>query len=156
VTLRDRKFPLSSAKLMNQFDGDDDASMAVNNTSAFNFRAVAGGGRISQHSFGVAIDLNPLINPYIRRSGKGTVVEPPAGRAYLNRRNVRPGMVETMIGPGKAETVVDLFAHHSFAGWGGYWRNPVDYQHFQLGRSFTAQLVRMPYNDAKAAFERHV
>lgn len=146
VALRDRKFPIQSARLMNHFNGDDDASMAVNNTSAFNFRQVAGGGGISLHSYGVAIDLNPLQNPYVMRGARGLTFAPAAGKEYLNRRNLRPGM---------AEPVVEIFARHGLVEWGGHWRSP-DYQHFQLSRAVTAQLVRLSPRDGASLFERYV
>src|SRR3981081_3065624 len=69
VALRARGFPIASVKLMDHFNGDDDASMAQNNTSAFNVRPVAGTGSISLHAYGVAIDLNPIQNPFITRPG---------------------------------------------------------------------------------------
>jgi hypothetical protein len=146
VTLRSRKFPIASARLMNDYNGDDDASMAHNNTSAFNVRRVAGSTAISLHSFGVAIDLNPIQNPYIRRTVAGVNVSPPAGAEYVNRKKLRPGM---------AETVRDAFAHHGLVEWGGVWASP-DYQHFQVGRRLAGQLVRLPYAKAHAVFENHV
>jgi len=143
IELRQRGFPLTSAKLMNEFDGDDDASMDRNNTSAFNDRAVAGGTAISMHAFGLAIDLNPVQNPYVR----GAQVDPKAGAAWLDRKKARPGM---------AESVVDVFAHHGFVVWGGEWASSRDYQHFQVSRAFAAALTRVSPAQAHALFERHV
>jgi hypothetical protein len=147
VTLRRRQFPIASARLMNRYDGDDDASMARNNTSAFNVRRVAGSTSISLHAYGVAIDLNPVQNPYIGRPASGTSVSPPAGADYVRRQNRRPGM---------AEAVVDVFADHGLVQWGGYWNNPIDYQHFQVDRQLARQLVRLPASSAEVTFERHV
>jgi hypothetical protein len=147
VALRSRAFPLASAHLMNRYGGNDDASMARNNTSAFNVRRVEGTNTMSLHSYGVAIDLNPIQNPYVERSPRGIEVSPPAGSGYVSRQNRRPGM---------AEAVIDLFAHHGFAQWGGYWPRGIDYQHFQVGRGLAGQLVRLPYPKARAAFEQHV
>jgi hypothetical protein len=53
-----------------------------------------------------------------------------------------------------AEPVVDLFAEHGFVEWGGYWRNPIDYQHVQVGRKLAARLARLPAAEARALFER--
>jgi hypothetical protein len=145
VALRARGFPIASVKLMDHFNGDDDASMAQNNTSAFNVRPVAGTGSISLHAYGVAIDLNPIQNPFITRPGGKLKVDPPAGADFVSRRNLRPGM---------AEPVVDLFAEHGFVEWGGYWRNPIDYQHVQVGRKLAARLARLPAAEARALFER--
>jgi D-alanyl-D-alanine carboxypeptidase len=147
VALRGRAFPIASARLMNRYRGSDDASMAVNNTSAFNVRRVEGSNAMSLHAYGVAIDLNPIQNPYVERRARGLEIAPPAGSAYLGRQNRRPGM---------AETVVDLFAHHGFAQWGGYWPRGIDYQHFQVGRRLAGVLVSLPYPKARAAFEQHV
>lgn len=147
VALRSRAFPIASAKLMNHYRGNDDASMAVNNTSAFNVRRVEGSKAMSLHAYGVAIDLNPIQNPYVERSARGGTIDPPAGKSYLRRQDRRPGM---------AEAVVEVFAHHGFAQWGGYWPRGIDYQHFQVGRRLAAQLVTLPHPKARALFEQHV
>jgi D-alanyl-D-alanine carboxypeptidase len=137
-------FPIQQAQLLNQYDGDDDASMADNNTSAFNDRVVAGGSSISVHAYGLAIDLNPIQNPFLQRQHGALHVSPKAGESYLDRANVRPGM---------AEAVVDLFAENGFLIWGGDWKNPIDYQHFQVGRDVARRLVESPSASAKAMFE---
>ncbi len=147
AALRERKFPVASAKLMNQYNGNDDASMADNNTSAFNVRAVEATGAISMHAYGLAIDLNPVQNPYVLRMISGRLqVEPRAGAAYLTRKNQRPGM---------AEAVIDVFAEHGLLVWGGYWNSP-DYQHFQVSRSMAGQLARLSPAAARALFERRL
>jgi hypothetical protein len=146
AALRSRAFPIASAKLMNHYRGSDDASMAANNTSAFNVRRVEGSNSISLHAYGVAIDLNPIQNPYLERGARG-VVDPPAGKSYLRRQDQRPGM---------AEAVIEVFAHHGFAQWGGYWPRGIDYQHFQVGRRLAGQLVALPYPKARVLFEQHV
>ena len=68
--LYEARFPLQRMELVSEYGGDDEKSMAANNTSGFNCRTVAGTTRWSQHSFGAAIDLNPVQNPYVtgRRS----------------------------------------------------------------------------------------
>jgi hypothetical protein len=147
IALHSRTFPIASAKLMNAFEGDDDASMDHNNTSAFNVRPVPGSRSISLHAYALAIDLNPLQNPYLRRAGGGVVVSPKAGTAYLRRRPIRPGM---------AEPIVDIFANEGFTIWGGRWQQSTDYQHFQVGRPFAQRLARASSVDAQAMFERHV
>jgi hypothetical protein len=146
-TLRDRHFPIAKARLMNAYRGDDDASMDQDNTSAFNVRQIAGGGGLSLHAYGVAIDLNPIENPYIRRSGRGATVSPKAGAAYIRRTPARPGM---------SEEVIDVFADHGLTVWGGYWQNPTDYQHFQVSRGLAERLVRLSAADARALFETFV
>jgi hypothetical protein len=106
-------------ELVDVYGGDDDRSMEANNTSAFNCRRVTGGTSFSQHSYGTAIDLNPLPNPYVR----GDTVLPPAGRAYLDRTDVRQGMI---VDPGP---VVGAFAVIGWE-WGGNFTALKDYQHF--------------------------
>ena len=83
------RFPIYRMRLVDDYRGSDDASMAANNTSAFNCRRTSGGTAWSQHSYGRAIDINPVQNPYVA----GGVVEPPAGKAYVTRSPLRKGMV---------------------------------------------------------------
>lgn len=117
-SLFDQGFPIAEMRRIDHWDGDDDRSMEANNSSAFNCRYVAGTKRWSEHSFGTAIDINPKQNPYVR----GDLVAPPQGRAFLDRDDVRPGMLV----PGPA---VDAFKSIGW-GWGGDWRSAKDYQHF--------------------------
>ena len=90
VALRSRAFPIASARLMNHYHGNDDASMARNNTSAFNVRRVEGTNSMSLHAYGVAIDLNPIQNPYVERGARGIEVSPPAGSGYVGRQDPPP------------------------------------------------------------------
>jgi poly-gamma-glutamate synthesis protein (capsule biosynthesis protein) len=112
-------FPIARMEPIDVFGGNDDASMAANNTSCFNFRNVAGTETLSKHAFGVAIDINPLHNPMII----GDAIHPPAGAAYTDRAVLRPGMI---VRPGP---VVDLFDAHGWE-WGGDWAPMKDYHHF--------------------------
>ena len=93
--------------------------MAANNTSAFNCRPTTGGSSWSEHSFGTAIDVNPLVNPYVR----GAIVLPPEGAAYSDRSLDVSGMIHS------GDKVVEAFAAHGWV-WGGTWSSPKDYQHF--------------------------
>jgi D-alanyl-D-alanine carboxypeptidase-like protein len=146
-SLLDRRFPIAKARLMNYYDGDDDAADVDNNTSSFNDRVVAGTNTLSLHAYGAAIDLNPVQNPFVRVTGGKREASPPDGTQYLDRKVVRPGM---------AESVIELFADNGFSIWGGDWRDPIDYQHFQVSRALAEQLARVPAADAKAIFEKHV
>ena len=94
--------------------------MAANNSSAFNFRTIAGTNTISRHGFGMAIDINPIQNPYVR----GNNVLPEAGRAYLNRNDVRPGMIV------RGGPVYEAFISRGWI-WGGNWNSLQDYHHFE-------------------------
>ena len=113
-------FPIERMELIDVYDGDDDRSMAANNTSAFNCREVAWRpGVWSNHAYGTAIDVNPLINPYVA----GDVVLPPEGRPFADRSTTARGGVY----PGDA--VVEAFADIGW-GWGGDWSKAKDWQHF--------------------------
>ena len=79
------RFPITQARPVDDFGGDDDASMAADNSSAFNCRVVAGTTTWSQHAYGRAVDLNPVRNPYVRGSHHR-----PAGRGRLHRPQRRP------------------------------------------------------------------
>jgi|HubBroStandDraft_6_1064221.scaffolds.fasta_scaffold80343_2 hypothetical protein len=146
-TLRRRQFPIAKARSMDLYNGDDEASMSDNNTSAFNDRAIAGGGRISIHAFGLAIDINPIQNPYVRRTDRVLSFSPKAGIAYVDRTNLRPGM---------AEAIIDVFSDHGFNIWGGDWHNPKDYQHFQVSRDLAYQLARASSSVAASLFEHEL
>jgi hypothetical protein len=122
--LHAQEFPIARMEPIDAFGGDDDASMAANNTSGFNFRNVAGTEVLSDHAFGMAVDINPLMNPMI----VGTDVFPPAGAAYLDRGALRSGMI---VRPGP---VVELFQARGWE-WGGDWSHPKDYHHFTRRRS---------------------
>jgi hypothetical protein len=112
-------FPIDRMEPVDVYDGDDDLSMAANNTSAFNCRAVTGGSRWSEHSYGMAIDVNPLVNPYVT----GGIVLPPEGAEFADRSLDTQGMIHD------GDVVVTAFGDHGWH-WGGYWSSPKDYQHF--------------------------
>src|SRR5205085_7151357 len=58
------RFPIAKARPMEHYEGNDQSSMADNNTSAFNDRKITNGEASSLHAFGLAIDINPVQNPY--------------------------------------------------------------------------------------------
>jgi hypothetical protein len=119
--LHARKFPIERMEPVEAYGGSDDRSMEANNTSGFNCRDVTGQvGKFSNHSWGRAIDLNPLTNPYV----KGTKVLPEAGRAYLDRTKAYRGGITS------EGFVVELFKKHGWT-WGGDWKDRQDYQHFE-------------------------
>jgi hypothetical protein len=150
TTLRDIHFPIAKARLMDHYEGNDEASMADNNTSALNDRMITEGAAISLHAYGLAIDLNPIQNPYVVRSGGTLTFAPPAGAEYANRLNERPWKD---FRPGMAEAVVDVFADNGFLIWGGYWYTPIDYQHFQVGRKMAERLARATPAEAEVIFD---
>jgi hypothetical protein len=118
------RFPIERMEPVDAYGADDDRSMAANNTSAFNCRRVTDNPRRwSRHAYGRAIDINPVQNPYVvsRRD-----VRPPAGRAYTDRSDVRPGMIV------RGDAVVRAFAAVGWS-WGGNFRSAHDPQHFADG-----------------------
>lgn len=149
------KFPLAKACRMEKYNGDDEASLADNNTAGFQHREITGGGPISLYAYGLAIDINPHQNPYISlqenmnvKQGFAKVI-PAEGLNYINRKNVRPGMAEI-------EGVVDIFKKHGFTIWGGQWNTPIDWQHFQTSRAMAQLLAVMLPADAEQLFEMYV
>ena len=152
VELYEKRFPIAKMELITVYGGDDDASMADNNTSAHNYRKVAGSARLSLHAYGTAIDINPVQNPYIlleKGSNQATYL-PPNSIQYANRLTERLGKPYQR---GFAEDVVDIFAKHGYYWWGGYWDTPIDYQHFQLDRDGSYVLANMPANEAHWFFQ---
>jgi hypothetical protein len=103
-----------------QFEWSDDRSMAANNTSGFNYRPITGSGtgvcRLSPHAIGRAIDINPLLNPYV----KGEVIKP-EGAVY---NPARPGTIT-------ADSFIVKFLKERGWTWGGDWTSLKDYQHFE-------------------------
>jgi D-alanyl-D-alanine carboxypeptidase-like protein len=120
-TLYRARFPIRSMRPVDAYRGDDDRSAAADNTSGFNCRsAVATGPKSwSMHAYGEAIDVNDLENPYIL----GSRVIPPAGKAYVDRTKLRPGMAV------ERGVLVRAFASVGW-GWGGRFAGTPDYQHF--------------------------
>ncbi|RYP82996.1 M15 family peptidase [Nocardioides guangzhouensis] len=119
--LFENDFPIRRMELIENYGGSDDASMAADNTSAFNCRPITGTtDRFSIHSYGQAIDINTVENPYVR----GSTVLPPAGVDYLDRTDVRPGMIT------KNDVVEKAFREQKFF-WGGDFNSLKDYQHFE-------------------------
>jgi hypothetical protein len=116
------RFPIRRMRLVDRYRGSDYASIQADNTSAFNCRDATGSSRWSEHAYGLAIDINPIENPYVYANGTTTH---PASDSYLDRSNVRPGMAV----PGG--TLVRAFDAIGW-GWGGRWPRPTDFQHFSV------------------------
>ncbi len=118
-------YQIESIKLIDEFDGDDTASMLANNTSCFNYRVVDNTNRLSKHAYGLAIDLNPFYNPYITYKKDGTVnVSPEGSEAYADRSVAFPYKID------ENDLAYKLFKAHGFK-WGGDWNSVKDYQHFE-------------------------
>lgn len=121
-----KKYPIQRMKLIDDYMADDETSMKANNTSAFNFRNVSGSSRLSKHAYGLAIDINPKINPYV----KGSKVLPSNSKAYTQRdiSKCKGKYKNNMIH--KNDVAYKIFTKYGFQ-WGGNWNSLKDYQHFE-------------------------
>jgi len=111
------RFPVGKVIPIVSYRWEDNDSMADNNSSAFNFRVIADTNKLSLHSFGRAVDINPLQNPVIYPNG----IIAPAGAVY------RPGDSGTF---SANHPVVDEFIKRGWH-WGGNFNQPKDYHHFE-------------------------
>lgn len=122
--LYQQKYLIEQIQLVDVYDADDECSMRHNNSSAFNFRYIQGTKRYSNHAKGLAIDINPLYNPYVRiRNGKLECF-PQNAKQYLNRSIACPYYIQ------RSDCCVKIFRKYGFS-WGGFWKNQKDYQHFE-------------------------
>lgn len=112
-------FPIEEMRLVTDADLAAPPTGDGNNTAAFVCRNVRGGSSFSAHAFGLAIDLNPFQNPYVRDD----LVLPELASAYVDRSNVRPGMILD------GEVAVRAFESIGWT-WGGRWDDPQDTMHF--------------------------
>lgn len=119
------RYPIERMVLIDDYDADDERSMSANNTSCFCYRAVAGSKRLSAHSRGMAVDINPRYNPCVRKTRNGKVkISPANGSGYANRDKMSAYSLR------KDDLCYTLFVAHGFK-WGGAWRSVKDYQHFE-------------------------
>lgn len=114
------KYPIDKIKLVDEYQADDNLSMLDNNTSAFNYRTIAGTNKLSNHAFGLAIDINPFQNPYV----KGNIVEPKGSELYVDRTIREKGMIL------EGDACYEAFTSRGWT-WGGDWSSIKDYQHFE-------------------------
>lgn len=110
------KFPLERMEPIVAYDWDDEASMSANNTSAFNYRKIAGQDKLSLHSYGFAIDLNPRMNPVMQN---GAILQPKNGSYDIS-------VAGTLFA---GHPVVEFMKARNW-NWGGDWTHYQDYQHF--------------------------
>jgi len=116
IELAKSKFPVAKVIPVSNYGFSDELSMEDNNTSAFNYRVIADTTKLSNHALGRAVDINPLLNPYIRNG----IVEP-RGAKY------DPNVPGTIVAEG---VVVGAFKKRGWS-WGGDWNSLKDYQHFE-------------------------
>ncbi len=122
ATLYEARYPIEEMRVYSKQDAKAPRTGDLNVTSAYACRPVATTKNIwSQHAYGLAIDINPFMNPYT----KGDLIVPELSRSYLDRKWRRPGMIR------KGDLVYKAFASIGWE-WGGLWDIPVDRHHFAL------------------------
>jgi len=132
--LYEQGFAIARMEGIERYAGSDDDSMAANNTSAFNCREMTGKkGVYSLHAYGLALDVNPLVNPYVH----GKRVLPPGGARYVDRTETVTGMIV------RDDGVVRAFRARGF-GWGGDFRSVQDWQHFEKPKSVLSASTAKP------------
>ncbi len=117
-------YRIEKIRLIDEYDGDDTASITDNNTSCFNYRVVEGTTRLSNHAYGLAIDINPFYNPYVHYVDGREVISPEGSEAYADRSASFPYKID------REDLCYRLFTEHGFT-WGGEWNSVKDYQHFE-------------------------
>lgn len=122
--LYEADYPIEKMKLIDEYDADDERSMADNNSSAFNFRFISYTTTISNHGLGLAVDINPRYNPYVKEVEGRISIEPANGAAYVDRSLDFPYKID------ENDLCYQLFTAHGFT-WGGSWTYAKDYQHFE-------------------------
>lgn len=120
--LYDLKYPIEKVSLIDDYDADDEKSMQDNNSSAFVFRYIRGTEKISWHSHGLAIDINPRINPCYHLKTKE--IEPCDSDKYLDRTLNEKGLIK------EGDACFNAFVKRGW-DWGGFWDDKKDYMHFQ-------------------------
>ena len=118
------RYPIEKIRLIDEYGGDDGKSMRDNNSSCFCYRVTSGFKVLSKHAQGLAVDINTFYNPCVRKTKKGTVVQPSNAGVYCDRTKSFPYKIE------KGDLCYELFKKHGFK-WGGEWRSVKDYQHFE-------------------------
>lgn len=117
-------YPIEKVRLIDDYDADDEASMADNNCSAFNFRKISYSNKLSNHAKGMAIDINPRYNPYVKMVEDFLSIEPANSVEYVERTKEFPHKID------HEDDCYKIFMKHGFS-WGGDWENRKDYQHFE-------------------------
>lgn len=123
-SLFEAHYPIERMVLVDEYDADDEKSMTANNSSCFNFRFISGTNRLSNHSMGLAVDINPLYNPYVRQADGKIVVEPAVAGEYADRTATFRYKID------RDDLCCRKFIEHGFE-WGGDWTTRKDYQHFE-------------------------
>ncbi|SFN63682.1 D-alanyl-D-alanine carboxypeptidase [Pseudobutyrivibrio sp. UC1225] len=126
-------YPIEKIRLVDEYNADDESSMADNNSSSFNFRFISYTTKISKHGYGLAMDINTLYNPYVKTVDGQLSIEPANAAAYVDRTQDFPYKID------ENDLAYKLFTVHGFE-WGGAWKKSKDYQHFEVPDSVVKKL----------------
>ena len=122
--LYEANYQIEKIRLVDEYNADDETSMRDNNSSSFNFRFISHTTRVSNHGMGLAIDINPLYNPYVKEVDGKMNIEPATAGDYVDRSKNFPHKID------HDDLCYKLFIQHGFE-WGGDWKSVKDYQHFE-------------------------
>lgn len=122
--LYESRYQIERVELIDKYNADDEASMRANNSSAFNFRFISYTTTVSNHGLGLAVDINPLYNPYVKMVGDRLSIEPLTGEPYVDRSLDFPHKID------HDDLAYKFFLKAGFT-WGGDWEGRKDYQHFE-------------------------
>lgn len=114
------KYKIEKIRLIDEYDANDELSMADNNTSCFCYRLISGTDKISNHAKGRAIDVNPLYNPYVSKEK----ISPVSATLYADRSINQEYQVN------ENDSLYKIFVKYGWS-WGGNWTSKKDYQHFE-------------------------
>ena len=123
--LYERNYPIEKIRLVDEYNADDELSMRDNNSSCFNFRFISHTEIISKHGLGLAVDINPLYNPYVKTVGGKKIIEPAIAENYVDRKK------NFLYKITREDLCCKIFIEHGFE-WGGNWTHCKDYQHFEF------------------------
>lgn len=124
-------YPIEKIKLVDEYNASDELSMRNNNSSCFNFRYVSNTTRISKHGYGLAVDINPLYNPYIKFVDGKKSIEPATAAAFEDRTKDYPYKIVA------GDLCHRLFTERGFLWGGECWKEELDYQHFFIPDGFS-------------------
>lgn len=127
--LFEKEYEIKSMYLIDEYwegnpEDSDTASCEAGNTSAFCYRTMTDGKKLSNHAYGLAIDINTRENPYVRYQGEKAICYHKNAKKFINRKGGNEHMID------HADYCYKLFQKYGFT-WGGDWNNPKDYQHFE-------------------------
>jgi len=125
AALYESQYPIHKMHLVSDYKGSDWQSIEADNTSAFNCRNATGSKHWSKHSYGKAIDINSIENPYISRKGH---ISHKASLKYRKRVHCKHTLADKAVIL-KRDEITKLFKRHGWK-WGGDWPAVKDYQHF--------------------------